>query len=57
MSVIGTASYGSLDDLDYLLETQEMTEQELRAALQNVLRHVAGQDARIKRLEEIARTR
>jgi hypothetical protein len=51
MSVLGIATYGSPEDLDYLLETQEMTEQELRAAIQNVLKYAGGLEARIARLE------
>jgi hypothetical protein len=47
--------HGCPDDLDYLLDTEPMNEQELRAALQNLLEHITRQDQRIQKLELTAK--
>lgn len=46
-----TIMYGSLDDLDYILDNQEMDEQELRASIQRVLKEVQAVNARMDKLE------
>lgn len=45
-----TIMYGSLEDLDYILDSQEMDEQELRASIQRVLKEVQAINARMDKL-------
>jgi len=44
-----TIMYGSLEDLDSILDSQPMDEQELRAALQRILKEVNAQRRVIQR--------
>jgi len=51
-SKFGTLVYGNLAEVDAMLDSEQMSEAELRAALQNVIRHVLHLEKRIERSED-----
>lgn len=48
-----TIMYGSLEDLDSILDCEEMDEQELQASIQRVLKEVQAVNARIDKIANL----